>query len=168
MSDKGELDLTGAKQNTGMWLVKVRTSGGSQGHCDPGSGPCPCPCPISRSTFGCPACSPFPPLFPIGCSAFSAGLLPGLLWPNPCLPLTHRPLGFRLLCPALRPPPDPLLCPCLVFPFPDLLLDFRLFCPGGPPVPSRSPPPPPRDQTLSFRLLCLALCPPVWILVFSD
>ncbi|KAF2975210.1 hypothetical protein EK904_003218 [Melospiza melodia maxima] len=23
MSDKGELDLTGAKQNTGMWLVKV-------------------------------------------------------------------------------------------------------------------------------------------------
>lgn len=24
MSEKGELDLTGAKQNTGMWLVKVR------------------------------------------------------------------------------------------------------------------------------------------------
>lgn len=23
MSEKGELDLTGAKQNTGMWLVKV-------------------------------------------------------------------------------------------------------------------------------------------------
>lgn len=25
MSEKGELDLTGAKQNTGMWLVKVRS-----------------------------------------------------------------------------------------------------------------------------------------------
>lgn len=24
MSDKGEVDLTGAKQNTGVWLVKVR------------------------------------------------------------------------------------------------------------------------------------------------
>lgn len=23
MSDKGEVDLTGAKQNTGVWLVKV-------------------------------------------------------------------------------------------------------------------------------------------------
>lgn len=24
MSEKGEVDLTGAKQNTGVWLVKVR------------------------------------------------------------------------------------------------------------------------------------------------
>lgn len=30
MSEKGEVDLTGAKQNTGVWLVKVKTLV----HCD--------------------------------------------------------------------------------------------------------------------------------------
>lgn len=34
MSEKGELDLTGAKQNTGMWLVKVRSHRRA-----PGAGP---------------------------------------------------------------------------------------------------------------------------------
>lgn len=41
MSEKGELDLTGAKQNTGMWLVKVSLGGPRRGPCpgEAGRGP---------------------------------------------------------------------------------------------------------------------------------